>query len=313
MSIFCTFFLQVVLLSSIFFSAPNLANANMVDANIMDTKEEKNAAAENYSPQNSSSQNASFQLTIKDAEEAVSKALQEAGVGENISASLTSSRAAVLYYHHRPLSVQLKTIKFDKTANNWSANILILDNDEVLSAIPASGRYEFMELIPVIKKRIKHGEIINAEDIEMRSFVKRSLPKEVLRNRADLENHTPKRLISPLRPIRKEEIQMPDLIHKGDLVKIFYKNNNIEISTQGEAMEDGEMGKTIRVKNIASNKTVRGIVTGEKEVAVGEIAVGGVANGETKNTPMEEDKNKTNKEKYSINELMNDANNKEQK
>jgi flagella basal body P-ring formation protein FlgA len=55
---------------------------------------------------------------------------------------------------------------------------------------------------------------------------------------------------------------------KGDAVSIYAKTEHLQIKTLGEAMRDGNIGESIRVKNINSNKQLEATVIGIGEVEV---------------------------------------------
>ncbi|MCL1099808.1 flagellar basal body P-ring formation chaperone FlgA [Shewanella saliphila] len=55
---------------------------------------------------------------------------------------------------------------------------------------------------------------------------------------------------------------------KGDMISIYAKTESIQIKTLGEALRDGNVGESIRVKNSQSNKQLEAIV-----IAVGEVEV----------------------------------------
>ncbi|GEM_PF-4906213 len=57
-------------------------------------------------------------------------------------------------------------------------------------------------------------------------------------------------------------------IKKGDRVKIVSKIDNLEVFAEGIAKEDGNPGKFIRVKNLASRKTIKGRLSDNGEVEV---------------------------------------------
>jgi flagella basal body P-ring formation protein FlgA len=58
------------------------------------------------------------------------------------------------------------------------------------------------------------------------------------------------------------------VVCKGDTVSIIARTEQFQIKTVGEAVEDGNLGQQIRVKNTRSNKTVDAIVTHVGEVQV---------------------------------------------
>ena len=63
-------------------------------------------------------------------------------------------------------------------------------------------------------------------------------------------------------------IQNAVIIHSGDLIDLTAVVNGIRVTTQGKAMENGREGDYIKVKNLASNKVVRGKVIDKNNVEI---------------------------------------------
>lgn len=55
---------------------------------------------------------------------------------------------------------------------------------------------------------------------------------------------------------------------KGDRVLIEAKSGNLSLKTSGEALEDGNAGETVRVRNLKTRKVILSTVTGAGEVTV---------------------------------------------
>ena len=55
---------------------------------------------------------------------------------------------------------------------------------------------------------------------------------------------------------------------KNDTVSIYVRSNNFVLKTVGEALQDGNIGDQIRIKNSSSNKELDAIIT-----AIGEVEV----------------------------------------
>ncbi len=67
-----------------------------------------------------------------------------------------------------------------------------------------------------------------------------------------------------------EQIKASDfcVIAKGDIVTIVAATNNLEIKTQGQALEEGKVNDLIQVKNVKSKKVIQAVVTGPNTVRV---------------------------------------------
>ena len=80
-----------------------------------------------------------------------------------------------------------------------------------------------------------------------------------------------KRVRRPLRAnarLRSYDIETRPLVNKGDVVLIVVESEQLKISTLGEALEAGEQGATIRLRNSTSKREVRAVVVDSKTVRV---------------------------------------------
>ena len=70
------------------------------------------------------------------------------------------------------------------------------------------------------------------------------------------------RIRVPLVRVTKAESPSDIIIRRGDAVEVISSGNGFEVSTSGTAMEDGSLGKGIRVKS--STGTINAMTTKEK-------------------------------------------------
>lgn len=210
-----------------------------------------------------------FTVTLSEAEQAVSRALEKEGAADFVSASITSSRLATLYRYNRAIAVDVKTLKYEAGDERFSANLYFLDGDDVISVLPVSGRYQEMIPLPVARHRMTHGETITMEDLDEILYPASRMRKGTALSAADIVGKSPVRIISEGRPIRLSELKAPTVLQKGAKVQMRFHTPFMIISTLGEAMEDGAEGERIRVRNFESGTIVQAQVTSGSEVLVG--------------------------------------------
>jgi len=76
------------------------------------------------------------------------------------------------------------------------------------------------------------------------------------------------------RNLRAGTVLTPDMlrpaevISRGQQVRVTVQRGAIKIESKAEALSDGRMGKTIRVRNLRSGKVVSGLVVGPGEVLI---------------------------------------------
>ena len=68
--------------------------------------------------------------------------------------------------------------------------------------------------------------------------------------------------------IRRTDVKPIELIHKGDLVTMIFRTSFMTLTLRGQALENGALKDTIRVKNLSSGKTVVGSITQSGIVSV---------------------------------------------
>lgn len=219
-----------------------------------------------------------FNITYEDAQDAIGKALAEnlpaeKMGGKTLAAVINGKKTASLYSSNKPVNVEIRGLRSDDKNNSWSANLVITDDDKVVSAMPLAGRYMVMSEVPMLKRQIRNGELISESDIELKSFPQDRTNSDTINDISSLIGKTPIRGISPNRPIRNSEISAPALIKKNALVQMRYKTESMEITTAGQSLADGAKGDVIEVRNVTSKKIMRAVVTESNIVDVMEQGV----------------------------------------
>ena len=213
-----------------------------------------------------------FEVSYNDAEEAVSAALGEKGISEKLKVTMYGHKNGAIYSFSQPITVEIKGMNVERVNHKWNASLLFVSNGQVVSAIPASGHFDEMIELPVLKKEIRAGDMISENDLEIRDFSLGHIRNDTVTDLSALIGKTPLHNISPSRPIKTLEIAMPTVIKKNTVVEMRYNSPGMQISTSGEAMTEGAVGDVINVRNQASKKIVRAVVADNKTVTI--IAAG---------------------------------------
>ena len=67
--------------------------------------------------------------------------------------------------------------------------------------------------------------------------------------------------------VKGRHLETTYLVNEEDTVLVVAANNSITITTSAIALENGQLGDMISVKNINSEKLLKVIITGQKKVA----------------------------------------------
>jgi flagella basal body P-ring formation protein FlgA len=122
--------------------------------------------------------------------------------------------------------------------------------------------------VPVLKTDLHNGQIITAENVDYVTRKAVTIGPNVVRTPEELIGSTPRRNLNAGDLIRPDALEMPQLIARGDLVTMVFKQGGMFLTARGRALEDGAMGQTIKVSNSVSNRTIEGRVTATKEITI---------------------------------------------
>jgi flagella basal body P-ring formation protein FlgA len=200
-----------------------------------------------------------FQVSADDVEAAVAKALVAKGAAERVQATFTHGQGPV-FTAAQPLTVDIKTLDYDKRTGRWTGNLLFTAGAQVLSAMPASGRFQEMVEVPVLKRQLRSGETIAEADIDLMQFPMTRTRGDTVTDAAKLVGLSPRVVISPARPIRISEITAPSILKKNALITLEYNSGGMYIRTAGQVLDNGAKGDVINVRNVNSKQIVRAVV-----------------------------------------------------
>jgi len=208
-------------------------------------------------------------FAVKDATALVTDALLKAGAGNEIKARIIGAHDDdVIVTAPQAIEGSVDELNIDKAHNHWQATLLLTSNGHNLAPVKLSGNYDEIAHIPVLKRTLSAGEVINQEDIAWSDEPVTHLRNTTVTNANDLIGKTPRHVISQDRPIRHDEIGGPLVINKGARITLLYHSQNLEIRTLGEAVDNGAKGDVIRVRNLASKSIIEGTVEASDRVRV---------------------------------------------
>ena len=115
------------------------------------------------------------------------------------------------------------------------------------------------------KNNIPMGKIIGKDDLELKLAANRSA-HGAYTNLQDIIGHKAKKNITRDAVLKSRHLIAAHDVDKDDDVLIVVGSGGLTISTYGQAMEDGQIGEMIMVKNLSSNKEFKAIVLSEKKV-----------------------------------------------
>ena len=122
--------------------------------------------------------------------------------------------------------------------------------------------------MPVPVRRIRPGEVIEPSDL---TTIRLSLDRAgagFIASADALIGQSPRRQISAGRLVQVGSVGAPIVVQRNRPVTLVYEDGALMLAARGRALQEGGVGDTVRVMNIASSTVVTGTVTGAETVSV---------------------------------------------
>jgi flagella basal body P-ring formation protein FlgA len=132
---------------------------------------------------------------------------------------------------------------------------------------PAMAEEETVEVY-VPARALSTGEIIAEGDLQTVTVPERDLSSNAVVDLKSLVGMEVKRTLREGSIIRKNAIAAPLLVRKKELITLTVQTNQMRLTAQGQAMDDGAIGDVIRVMNLTSKKVISAVVSGKQSANV---------------------------------------------
>lgn len=162
--------------------------------------------------------------------------------------------------HKGALSFEVSQIGANKDRGSVQFIVRVFINDKQYQKIPVYFMIRVFDHCVVANRLIQRNEIFSQEDISIRRVETTRLTEIPFDTVKEIVGKRALYTIRENTPITEKLIDDPPVIKKGDFIKLFIHTGKLRVVTKGVAMEEGYLGKVIRVKSFDSNKELHGTV-----------------------------------------------------
>lgn len=177
----------------------------------------------------------------------------------------------------KPFSIE--NIRYDRRSRRVTAVLVVPHDAESATRVDVSGRAEAVTEVPVLTRRIRRGEIVERRDIAWRQFPEARLRGHILMDPRSIVGQAARNNLYADKPLKQTDLEAPVVVQKGALVTLTLRTPQMTLTTRGRSLENGAMGRTIRVLNIRSKRTVEGIVEGPGSIRIPDLRTLLASNG----------------------------------
>ena len=121
--------------------------------------------------------------------------------------------------------------------------------------------------VAAIKRSIRRGDVITPTDV-IEISIPANKATDIFPNFKDLIGRRAKTTIKALTPVFARQLETNFMIKEDMQVEIIHHSTHISVQMEGIALENGQFGDWIKVKNIKSGRIILAKVVAEKKVNV---------------------------------------------
>lgn len=163
---------------------------------------------------------------------------------------------------------EIGQLDYDPATGRFTALLIVAGDGMAPIHARISGGVQVMEELPVPTHRLLPGTPIGPDDLRTARVRAVRLAGEPLRDAAQAIGLAPRHAAAAGQPILASDLIRPPLVQKGATVMMRLDQPGLSLSGQGQALDSGAAGETIRVLNPFSRAVVQAEITGENRVRV---------------------------------------------
>lgn len=198
----------------------------------------------------------------------ISEKLFETGLSDQYRLNMPSGLGDIVLPADMPAQAEVTKFNFNPDKDTFEAIIAAPSASNPLREISVNGTVDRLVDIPVLKSGLKNGDIIGETDIDYIQVLQKDIQRDYIIDAAKISGMTPRRMVAAGKPIRDLELENPQIVARGAAITLIYKDGPLTLSARGKSMQNGARGDVIRVVNMASNRSLEGMVSAENEVIV---------------------------------------------
>ena len=159
--------------------------------------------------------------------------------------------------------------RYNKVKNGINlVEVTIFSKKEIYKKFNVKARLSTFDDIVVASTMLDREQKITEDMIALEQLETTNFKRDYFITIEDILGLQTKQIVNPGKPIFTSMVELPDIIMRGDVVKILVKMKNMEVKATGTALQNGKRGERIRVQNKSTGKKLTAEVIDEKTVLI---------------------------------------------
>ncbi|MFZ1984881.1 MAG: flagellar basal body P-ring formation chaperone FlgA [Desulfatitalea sp.] len=144
---------------------------------------------------------------------------------------------------------------------------LLVDGEAVKrTSVPAY--IEVWQEVVLAAKPLGRNQPITREDLQIQTMNLARVPSNAIVHVDQVLGRRANRAIAVNSVLRIDQVELPPIVRKGDVVQVLAESARLKITTQAVAQENGAIGQKIQVMNVGSKKNIHAQVIDAQTVRI---------------------------------------------
>lgn len=147
-------------------------------------------------------------------------------------------------------------------------SVLVLVDGHAVKKVVTPATIEVWSDVVIAAKPLGRFQPIEADDILIEKMNLARVPFNVIVSADQVLGRRANRNIAVNSVLRNDQVEMPPIVRRGDVVQVIAESEVLKVSAKGMAKENGAKGDRIQVMNLRSRKIIYAQVVDEQTVHV---------------------------------------------
>lgn len=146
--------------------------------------------------------------------------------------------------------------------------VKFLVDGEAVKRTSVPAYIEVWQEVVLAAKPLGRNQPITREDLQIQTMNLARVPSNAIIHVDQVLGRRANRAIAANSVLRSDQVELPPIVRKGDVVQVLAESARLKITTQAVAQENGAIGQKIQVMNVGSKKNVHAQVIDAQTVRV---------------------------------------------
>jgi flagella basal body P-ring formation protein FlgA len=202
-------------------------------------------------------------VSVDDVKAALNAEIAKFYPGQSFDIDLNEKKAEIAVPADADSNITFSRTQFDHDSGTFRTLARVGGKEKEFS-----GRVFILASIPVLKRPLRAGDVIGAEDLTYVDIRENTLSDAAIVDAQRLIGMTPKRAVAAMRTILSGDVTAPLSLKKGDLVTMILNSGSLNLTAQGRSLDQGAIGDIVRIINTSSNRIIEGVITAPQTVTI---------------------------------------------